>query len=149
APGSRAGSYQAADMKRQLRDASAGKPKLVTLGSRGPRRGERAAEVHAEGRALPGSAFDVDSEAVLVGNAFHDGEADARAVRASREERVEQARSRVVVDADAAIDDRQHGGLAFHLEHDAHGATGAARLYPVANEIPDELPELRAVRLDD
>ena len=73
-------------------------------------RGSRdAAKDQAHAGALAGLAFDLEIGAVPLRDAVHHGEPEARAARAlGGEERLEAAAARVLVHADAGVDDLEH-----------------------------------------
>src|SRR5579871_396736 len=103
-------------------------------------------ERHAESRSLTALAIDVYRKAVLVGDALHHGEAYPRAVRARREECVEEALLGFRIDSDSVVLDGEKGDAAHVFDANAHEPPGRGRLNRVAHEVPDELAQLRGVR---
>src|SRR5690606_11958678 len=97
--------------------------------------------------AAAGLALDRNDETMFVGDALHHGEPDPGALRARREERVEELLALPLVDARPMIGDGELHAL-VRVQDDAnhHFLAGPTRLYGIPHQVPDELAELSAVR---
>src|SRR5690606_8841152 len=104
-------------------------------------------EVDAERGAAAGLALDRNDETMFVGDALHHGEPDPGALRARREERVEELLALPLVDARPMTGDGELHAL-VRVQDDAnhHFLAGPTRLYGIPHQVPDELAELSAVR---
>src|SRR5918911_776700 len=99
-----------------------------------------------EGRSTPSLACDFDAPAVLPHDVLRHPEAESGPFLSRREERLEDARQLVRVDADARIADlNRDGGLKRLLVargHDPYFADTGYGLLRVEKQVEEDLPQL-------
>ena len=103
-----------------------------------------------EHRAGAGGALDGHLAAALVDDPVHGREAEADALVASREERLEDPRERLLVHADARVgDDELDGAVVGVARRDRQPAAVRHRVAGVHGEVDDHLLDLARVGTDD